>query len=253
MSLEPAFRKVASLDELWEGEMTEVEVDEHVVVLVWPEGGELRAFQGMCPHQDIPLAEGKFDGKVLMCRAHQWTFDARTGAGINPGNCRLAEYPVKVEGDDILVAVDGVTDPGNLGAIIRTAECAGVTGLLLPRHRAVHVTPTVTKSAAGAVEHVPMALVGGLPAAIEEMKKLGVWVVGLDAGGEKSLHRVELGDEPVCLVLGAEGEGLSRLVRQRCDQIVSIPLVGSLSSLNVATAAALAIYEVVRRRSESVG
>ena len=85
------------------------------------------------------------------------------------------------------------------------------------------------------------------------LKKLGVWVVGLDAGGEKSLHRVELGDEPVCLVLGAEGEGLSRLVRQRCDQIVSIPLVGSLSSLNVATAAALAIYEVVRRRSESVG
>lgn len=152
-----------------------------------------------------------------------------------------------------LVAVDGVTDPGNLGAIIRTAECAGVTGLLLPRHRAVHVTPTVTKAAAGAVEHVPMALVGGLPAAIEEMKKLGVWVVGLDAGGEKSLHRVELGNEPVCLVLGAEGEGLSRLVRQRCDQIVSIPLVGSLSSLNVATAAALAIYEVVRRRSGSEG
>ena len=167
----------------------------------------------------------------------------------------LADLATSVPGSPppFLVAVDGVTDPGNLGAIIRTAECAGVTGLLLPRHRAVHVTPTVTKSAAGAVEHVPMALVGGLPAAIEEMKKLGVWVVGLDAGGEKSLHRVELGDEPVCLVLGAEGEGLSRLVRQRCDQIVSIPLVGSLSSLNVATAAALAIYEVVRRRSESVG
>ena len=167
----------------------------------------------------------------------------------------LADLATSVPGSPppFLVAVDGVTDPGNLGAIIRTAECAGVTGLLLPRHRAVHVTPTVTKSAAGAVEHVPMALVGGLPAAIEEMKKLGVWVVGLDAGGEKSLHLVELGDEPVCLVLGAEGEGLSRLVRQRCDQIVSIPLVGSLSSLNVATAAALAIYEVVRRRSESVG
>ena len=167
----------------------------------------------------------------------------------------LADLATSVPGSPppFLVAVDGVTDPGNLGAIIRTAECAGVTGLLLPRHRAVHVTPTVTKSAAGAVEHVPMALVGGLPAAIEEMKKLGVWVVGLDAGGEKSLHRVELGDEPVCLVLGAEGEGLSRLVRQRCDQIVSIPLVGSLSSLNVSTAAALAIYEVVRRRAELRG
>ena len=102
------FQKAASLDDLWEGEMTEVEIGDHVVVLVWPEGGEVRAFQGMCPHQDIPLVEGKFDGKVLMCRAHQWTFDARTGVGINPGNCRLAEYPVKVDGDDIFVAVDGV-------------------------------------------------------------------------------------------------------------------------------------------------
>jgi 23S rRNA (guanosine2251-2'-O)-methyltransferase len=148
-----------------------------------------------------------------------------------------------------LIALDGVTDPGNLGAIIRTAECAGVTGILLPRHRAVHVTPTVTKAAAGAVEHVPMGLVGGLPAAIEEMRKRGVWVIGLDAGGEQSLHRMTLGAEGVCLVVGAEGAGLSRLVRQRCDQIVSIPLVGSLSSLNVATAAALAIYEVVRGRA----
>ncbi|HBX78012.1 MAG TPA: 23S rRNA (guanosine(2251)-2'-O)-methyltransferase RlmB, partial [Acidimicrobiaceae bacterium] len=148
-----------------------------------------------------------------------------------------------------LLAVDGVTDPGNLGALIRTAECAGVTGLVLPRHRAVHVTPTVTKTAAGAVEHVPMALVGGLPSAIEAMKAEGVWVVGLDAGGEQSLHDMTLGAEPVCFVLGAEGAGLSRLVRQRCDAVVSIPLRGALSSLNVATAGALAIYEVVRRRS----
>lgn len=150
-----------------------------------------------------------------------------------------------------LVAVDGVTDPGNLGAIIRTAECAGVTGMVLPKHRSVHVTPTVTKTAAGAIEHVPMAVVGGLPRAIEEMKNDDVWVIGLDMGGDASIHDVQLGDEPVCLVLGAEGAGLSRLVRQRCDQIVSIPLNGNLSSLNVSTAAALAIYEVVRRRAAS--
>lgn len=147
-----------------------------------------------------------------------------------------------------LVAVDGVTDPGNLGAIIRTAECAGVSGMVLPKHRAVHVTPTVTKAAAGAVEHVPMALVGGLPRAIEEMQRAGVWVLGLDMGGDVSIHEVALGAEPVCLVMGAEGAGLSRLVRERCDQVVSIPLAGQLSSLNVSTAAALAIYEVVRRR-----
>lgn len=147
-----------------------------------------------------------------------------------------------------LLAVDGVTDPGNLGALIRTAECAGVTGLLLPRHRAVHISPTVTKAAAGAIEHVAMSLVGGLPTAIERLKELGVWVIGLDAGGEQSLHEMTLGAEPVCLVLGAEGSGLSRLVRQRCDVTVSIPLRGRLSSLNVATAGALGCYEIVRRR-----
>ena len=103
-----AFQKACAADELWEGDMVEVELDGHVVVLVWPTGGEIHAYQGICPHQDIPLAEGRFDGRVLMCRAHQWTFDAATGAGINPGNCRLARYPVKVEGDDICVDTEGV-------------------------------------------------------------------------------------------------------------------------------------------------
>jgi 23S rRNA (guanosine2251-2'-O)-methyltransferase len=147
-----------------------------------------------------------------------------------------------------LLAVDGVTDPGNLGALIRTAECAGVTGMVLPRHRAVHVTPTVTKTAAGAVEHVRMAVVGGLPAALARLSEAGVWVVGLDAAGADSLHDLALAGEPVCLVLGAEGTGLSRLVRARCDTVVHIPLRGRLSSLNVGTAGALACYEVVRRR-----
>lgn len=148
-----------------------------------------------------------------------------------------------------LVALDGVTDPGNLGALIRTAECAGVTGVILPRHRAVHVTPSVTKAAAGAVEYMPMALVGGLAAAISRMREIGVWVVGLDAGGDASIHSLRLGSEPVCLVLGAEGAGLSRLVRERCDVIASIPMAGRLGSLNVSVAGALAIYEIVRLRT----
>ncbi|MBL8492003.1 MAG: Rieske 2Fe-2S domain-containing protein [Rhodocyclaceae bacterium] len=103
-----AFRKVSTLDELWEGDMLEVEADGHDVLLVWPEGGEVQAFQAVCPHQDIPLAEGKFDGRVVMCRAHQWTFDGSSGEGINPGNCKLARYPVKLEGDAILVDTEGV-------------------------------------------------------------------------------------------------------------------------------------------------
>jgi 23S rRNA (guanosine2251-2'-O)-methyltransferase len=147
-----------------------------------------------------------------------------------------------------LVAVDGVTDPGNLGALLRTAECAGVTGIVLPRHRAVHVTPTVTKSAAGAVEYLDMAVVGGLPTAISKARDAGIWVVGLDGGGTETIYDLALGGEPVMLVLGAEGQGLSRLVRERCDIVAAIPLEGRLSSLNVSVAGGLACFEVVRRR-----
>ena len=115
----------------------------------------------------------------------------------------------------------------------------------------MHVTPTVCKAAAGAVEYVPMALVGGLPAALSRMKEAGIWIVGLDDGADRSL--LELGDlaaDAICLVLGAEGTGLSRLVRERCDLIVSIPMAGRLSSLNVSAAAALATYEVARYRTK---
>ncbi len=102
------FQKACSEDDLWEGEMVEVDVGDHHLLLMRIEGGELRAYQGMCPHQDIPLCEGRFDGRVLMCRAHQWTFDARSGDGINPGDCRLARYPIQLHNGDVLVEVDGV-------------------------------------------------------------------------------------------------------------------------------------------------
>ena len=147
-----------------------------------------------------------------------------------------------------LLLVDGVTDPGNLGALLRSAECAGVTGVVLPRHRAVHVTPTVTKAAAGAVEYLPMALVGGLPTAIRQLQQAGVWVVGLDAAGDQPLFDLRLAADPVALVLGAEGKGLSRLVRERCDVVATIPLEGRIDSLNVAAAGALACFEVARGR-----
>ncbi len=148
-----------------------------------------------------------------------------------------------------LVAVDGVTDPGNLGAIIRSCEGAGVSGVLLPRHRSVHVTPTVAKASAGAVEYVPMALVPGLPAALKQVSDRGIWVVGLDDGADRSVYEIgSLAAEPICVVLGAEGAGLSRLVRERCDSIVSIPMAGRISSLNVSTAAAISLYEVSRLR-----
>ncbi|MEY2959731.1 MAG: hypothetical protein RLZZ01_2299 [Actinomycetota bacterium] len=148
-----------------------------------------------------------------------------------------------------LVAVDGVTDPGNLGAIIRSCDGAGVDGVVVPRHRAVHVTPTTAKAAAGAVEHVPIALVGGLPSALQQMRDAGIWVIGLDDAADRSLFEIDdLATDAVCIVLGAEGAGLSRLVRERCDLLVGIPMRGRLSSLNVSAAAALATYEIARHR-----
>ena len=123
--------------------------------------------------------------------------------------------------------------------------------MVMPRHRAAHITPTVSKTAAGAIEHLPMAVVPGLPAAIRTLTDAGVWVVGLDAGGTTSLHDLAVANQPLALVLGAEGPGLSRLARERCDAIVSIPLRGVLSSLNVSSAAAIACFEVARRRSEA--
>jgi toluene monooxygenase system ferredoxin subunit len=103
-----AFVKVCSADDLWEGEMESFEVNGSEVLLVSPLDGDVRAFQGICPHQDIPLIEGKFDGKVVICRAHQWVFDASSGEGVNPAGCRLAEYPLKIENGDILIDTDGV-------------------------------------------------------------------------------------------------------------------------------------------------
>jgi len=102
------FKQVCTLDDLWEGEMESFTVDGHDILLVCADGGEIKAFQGICPHQDIPLVEGKFDGKKVICRAHLWQFDASTGKGINPDDCALAEYPVKVDGDVVLVETDGV-------------------------------------------------------------------------------------------------------------------------------------------------
>ncbi len=151
-------------------------------------------------------------------------------------------------GTPFLLALDGITDPGNFGAVLRTAECAGVTGVVLPGHRSARITPTVAKAAAGAVEHLQFAVVPGIPSALRTLSKHDVWTVGLDAAGPRPLHELDLASEAVALVLGSEGRGLSRLVAQRCDVLASIPLRGMLGSLNVAAAAAVACFEISRRR-----
>jgi 23S rRNA (guanosine2251-2'-O)-methyltransferase len=147
-----------------------------------------------------------------------------------------------------LVVLEGVTDPQNLGAVLRSAEGAGVTGVLLPKHRTVHVTPTVAKTAAGAADRVPIGLVGGLGGLLDRASREGVWTVGLDDSGPISLWDMDVTADRVLVVLGAEGKGLPRLAKERCDALVRIPMGGKLSSLNVSAAATLALFEIARQR-----
>ena len=149
-----------------------------------------------------------------------------------------------------LLVLDGITDPHNLGALLRSAECAGVTGVVLPRHRSAHLSPTVAKVAAGAIEYLPMALVAGVPSALQRLSGMGVWTVGLVGEAPQPLYELPLGDQPVALVLGSEGTGLAALTRKRCDALASIPQHGFLSSLNVSTAGAIACFDVARQRAK---
>jgi 23S rRNA (guanosine2251-2'-O)-methyltransferase len=148
-----------------------------------------------------------------------------------------------------LLVAAGITDPRNLGALLRSAECAGVSGVVLPRHRSARLSPTVAKTAAGAIEHLSFAVVGGIPAALSMLSALGVWSVGLAGESSQSLYDLPLGEGPLALVVGSEEKGLAPLVRRRCDAVVSIPQHGALPSLNVGVAGAVAAFEVARQRS----
>jgi len=161
--------------------------------------------------------------------------------------------PGRHGGAPFLLVAAGITDPRNLGALLRSAECAGVTGVVLPRHRSARLSPTVAKTAAGAIEHLPFALVGGVPAALSELRDHGVWSVGLAGEVTQSLYDLPLGDGPVALVVGSEEKGLAPLVRRRCDAVVAIPQHGALPSLNVGVAGAIACFEVARQRAAAPG
>ncbi len=146
-----------------------------------------------------------------------------------------------------LVALDGVEDPHNLGAVIRTAEAAGAHGVVIPRRRAAGLGPTVARAAAGATAYLPVAGVSSLAAALDRLRRAGVWVIGADPAARERYDEAPL-VPPVALVLGSEGRGLHRLVRERCDRLVSVPMHGRVGSLNVSVVAALLLYEVARRR-----
>lgn len=150
-----------------------------------------------------------------------------------------------------VIILDGIEDTHNLGAIIRTAECAGVHGVIIPRRRLAIVNQTVYKSSAGAVEHMLIANINNITNVIEELKDHGLWIYGADIDGENYHFNTSMTGS-IALVIGNEGKGLSRLVKEKCDVLVKIPMLGKIASLNASTAASILIYEVVRQGHEKV-
>ena len=149
--------------------------------------------------------------------------------------------------DPFVIVCDEISDPHNLGAIIRSAECAGAHGLVIPKRRSAGLTAMVDKASAGAAEHARIARVANIPAALKELKERGLWVFGTAADGASDLWHTDFSG-PVALVIGSEGDGMGRLVRECCDFIVSLPMKGQISSLNASNAAAITMYEILRQR-----
>jgi 23S rRNA (guanosine2251-2'-O)-methyltransferase len=147
-----------------------------------------------------------------------------------------------------IILLDGIEDPHNLGAIIRTADAAGAHGVVILKHRAVGLTSVVSKVSAGAIEHISVARVNNLNDVIKKLKEQRLWIVGLDEAGDMELSKVDF-KLPVALVIGKEGKGLSRLVKENCEMLVRIPMKGKINSLNASVAAGVVMYEVVRQRN----
>ena len=148
----------------------------------------------------------------------------------------------------LLVVCDEISDPHNLGAILRTAECAGAHGVIIPKRRSAGLTAIVAKTSAGAVSYMPVARVANIPSLLKDLKKQGVWVFGTAADGNTTLYNADL-KGPAAIVIGSEGDGMTRLAAENCDFLVSIPMKGHISSLNASAAAAILLYEAVRQRS----
>jgi len=154
---------------------------------------------------------------------------------------------LKKSGPKLFVMLDSLEDPHNLGAILRSADAFGVTGVIIPKNRSVQITPTVIKVSTGAIEYVDIVSVTNLNHAIDELKKNNIWVVGLDLDTPQTLDDIQV-DTDLCVVLGSEGKGISRLVKENCDYTVQIPMVGHVNSLNVSVTAGIVIHDIVKRR-----
>ena len=200
------------------------------------------------------------EGSVPVRFVPREELDRLTGSGVHQGVAAVTSAKQYADLDDVLenrrgrhafvLVLDGVEDPHNLGAIIRTADAAGADGILIPERRAAGVTGTVAKASAGASEYVPISRITNVARTLEELKSRNIWTVGLDERGQQTYDALDYNMD-CAIVLGAEGKGLHDLVRKRCDFLVSIPMRGKVPSLNVSVAGAVIMYEVARQRRKT--
>lgn len=212
--------------------------------------GSIKQIIALARQKHIPIQE-----------ADKSRLDAISGTYAHQGVIAFAAAKEYAEVDDILeraandgkppfiVILDGISDAYNLGSILRTADAAGVHGIIIPKRRAVGLTAVVSKASAGAIEYVPVARVTNIAQTIEYLKKRNIWIAGTDSAGEKPYFATDL-TGAIALVIGSEGEGMGKLVRESCDFVVNIPMMGRITSLNAAVAGAIVIYEILRQRSE---
>ena len=206
------------------------------------------------------IASAAREQGVVVVNTDRRKLDAMSRTHAHQGVIALAAVREYASVDDILAAAqaknepplivvcDELSDPHNLGAVIRTADAAGAHGVIIPKRRSAGLTAVVGKTSAGAVAHVPVARVPNLPALLKELKEAGVWGFGTAAEGTSTLYQADL-KGPAAIVIGSEGDGMGRLVRENCDFIVSIPMRGKINSLNASAAAAVLLYEAVRQRT----
>ena len=224
---------------------------ERVVILAGVKGNIIEKIKQMAKRNRVPCVEvgkGKFRELVSDTTTQGVVAVVGTKAYVEIDDI-LAIAKERNEAPFILI-LDEIEDPQNLGALIRTAECAGAHGAVIPKHHAASVNQTVAKTSAGASEHLPVAKVVNIATTLEELKEKGLWIVGTDTAGDKNYTEVDY-TMPVALVIGNEGKGIRQLVKEKCDFVVKIPVYGKVESLNASVAGALVMYEAVKKRRMS--
>ncbi len=221
---------------------------QRVMVAKGTQGAAINRIVELCKRQNVTLQwveRSQLDRQSQTGR-HQGVI-AQLAAFSYAGLDTVLKRAADAQEDLLVVVLDGIEDPQNLGSVIRSAEAAGAHGIIIPRHRAAGLTAAVARASAGAVAHLPVVQVTNLVRCVKTLQEEGAWVVGADAGAPQTLYQANL-TGPLVVVLGSEGKGISRLLRERCDFLVSIPMLGKVGSLNVSVSAGIMLYEIIRQR-----